>query len=438
MTHVAIVGGGIGGISMAYEVRHHLGRDAAVTLISDREDFQFTPSNPWVAVGWRQEKKIKIPLEPYMKRHNVAFISKGVKQVHPDSNRLELSDGSMVDYDYLVVATGPELAFDEIPGCGPETGYTESVCTTDHAAKAYQALEALCRNPGPVIVGATQGASCFGPSYEYAFVLDRELRRRKLRHKVPMTFVTAEPYIGHLGLNGVGDTKGMLESELRDRDIPWITNARTESIEADKMHVLQVDDKGEEYQRHELPMKMGMMLPPFRGIPALADTGGLVNARRFVQVDDYQRNPTYENVYSVGVCVAIPPVEKTPVPCGVPKTGFMIETMANAAARNIRDSAAGEAPQYVPTWNAFCLADYGNGGAAILAIPQTPPRNINWAVEGRWAHWAKIGYEWYFMRKLRKGIVEPFYEKWVMRMLGAHKVYQQPMVSSKPMKEAAE
>jgi sulfide:quinone oxidoreductase len=58
------------------------------------------------------------------------------------------------------------------------------------------------------VVGAVQGASCFGPAYEFAMIMDTDLRRRKIRDKVPMTFVTAEPYIGHLGLGGVGDSKG--------------------------------------------------------------------------------------------------------------------------------------------------------------------------------------------------------------------------------------
>ena len=88
---------------------------------------------------------------------------------------------------------------------------------------------------GPVIVGALPGASCFGPAYEFALILDTDLRRRKLRHKVPMTFVTPEPYIGHLGLDGVGDTKSLLESELRNRHIKWITNAKTTRVEAGKL-----------------------------------------------------------------------------------------------------------------------------------------------------------------------------------------------------------
>lgn len=87
------------------------------------------------------------------------------------------------------------------------------------------------------MVGAVQGASCYGPAYEYAMIMDKELRARKIRDRVPMTFVTAEPYIGHLGHGGVGDTKGMLEHELRDRSIRWFANAKVSRIEAGKMEV---------------------------------------------------------------------------------------------------------------------------------------------------------------------------------------------------------
>ena len=89
------------------------------------------------------------------------------------------------------------------------------------------------------MVGAVQGASCYGPAYEFAMIMDTDLRRRKMRDKVPMTFVTAEPYIGHLGLGGVGDSKGMLESAMRDKHIKWICNAKVTKIEAGKMFVTE-------------------------------------------------------------------------------------------------------------------------------------------------------------------------------------------------------
>jgi len=165
------------------------------------------------------------------------------------------------------------------------------------------------------------------PAYEFAMIMDTDLRRRKIRHKVPMTFVTSEPFIGHLGLGGVGDTKGMLESLLRDRHIDWITNAKVEKFADGKAFITEVDEDGKEKKQHEKDFRFAMMLPAFRGIPALRDIEGLVNPRGFVIVDEYQRNPKYPNVFAIGVCIAIAPPVATPVPTGVPKTGFMIESM---------------------------------------------------------------------------------------------------------------
>ncbi len=125
-----------------------------------------------------------------------------------------------------MIATGPRLAFEEVPGLGPQA-FTQSVCSQDHSAQAWERYQAFLENPGPIIVGASPGASCFGPAYETAMILDADLRKRKLRDRVPMTYVTSEPYIGHMGLGGVGDSKGLMESELRERHIKWIANAKS-------------------------------------------------------------------------------------------------------------------------------------------------------------------------------------------------------------------
>ena len=194
------------------------------------------------------------------------------------------------------------------------------------------------------MIGAVQGASCFGPAYEFLFILETELRRRKLRDRVPMTFVTSEPYIGHLGLDGVGDTKGLLESEMREKHIKWITNARVKSVAPGTMSVEEIADDGSVRKSHELPFAYSMMLPAFRGVAAIRGIEKLTNPRGFVIVDKYQRNPEFPNVFAIGVCVAIAPVGATPVPVGVPKTGFMIESMVTATARNIGSLLRGEQP----------------------------------------------------------------------------------------------
>ncbi len=421
MAHIVVLGAGTGGMPAAYELRAELGREHRVTVINATDFFQFVPSNPWVAVGWRDREAITMPIRPYLEKKGIEFIPKAVTRIDADNNTLELVDGATVQYDYLVITTGPKLAFDEVAGAGPE-GNTHSVCTVDHAEKAFADYQEFMKDPGPAIVGAMQGASCFGPAYEFAFILNRDLRRRRLRAKVPMTFVTSEPYIGHLGLGGVGDSKSLLESELRNNDIKWITNAKVSRVEPGKMFVTEHDDTGAVRKEHELPFKFSMMLPAFKGVDAVAAVPGLCNPRGFVLIDEYQRSKKYRNIFSAGVCVAIPPVEVTPVPTGAPKTGYMIETMVTAIVHNIAADLTGKPAKTRGSWNAICLADMGDTGAAFVALPQIPPRNVNWFKKGKWVHLAKIAFEKYFMYKMKTGSSEPVYEKHVLKALGIERL----------------
>jgi sulfide:quinone oxidoreductase len=418
MAHIVIMGAGIGGMPAAYELRSLLGSEHKVTVVNPTDTFQFTPSNPWVAVGWRDRATVTLPIAPHLERKGIAFIPKAVTAIDAAASRLTLDGGQSLDYDYLVITTGPKLAFDEVPGAGPHGGHTHSVCTVGHAEMFWAEYQKFLEAPGPIVVGAMPGASCFGPAYEFAFILDADLRKRKLRHKVPITFVTAEPYIGHLGLGGVGDSKSMLESELRGHDIKWITNAKTTKVEPGKLFTTQLDDQGNIVKDHEVPFKLSMMLPAFKGVDPVAAVADMCNPRGFVLIDEFQRSKKYRNIFSAGVCVAIPPVEATPVPSGAPKTGYMIETMVTAIAHNIADELAGKPATAKGTWNAICLADMGDTGAAFVALPQIPPRNVNWFKKGKWVHYAKIAFEKYFIRKMKTGNSDPVYEKYVLKALG--------------------
>ena len=421
MAHIVILGAGTGGMPAAYEMKAAVGKKHEVTVINEKKDFQFVPSNPWVAVGWRERKDISIPIEKYLNKRKINFINQRVDKIDASNSKLELDNGESVDYDYLIIATGPRLAFEEVEGSGPE-GFTESICVTDHAEVAWAKYQKLLENPGPIVIGAMPFASCFGPAYEFAFIVDADLRKRKIRDKFPMTYVTSEPYIGHLGLGGVGDSKSMLESELRNHHINWITNARTTKVEKGKMFTDELNAAGEIIKQHEIDFDFAMMLPAFKGVDAVVAVPDLCNPRGFVIVDELHRNPTYKNIYSAGVCIAIPPVEVTPVPTGTPKTGYMIESMVTAIVHNIADELADKTPSTKATWNAICLADMGDTGAAFVAIPQIPPRNVAWFKKGKWVHLAKIAFEKYFIRKMKKGTSEPLYEKYILKLLGIEKL----------------
>lgn len=425
MAHIVVLGAGIGGMPAAYDLKAELGPDHRITVINAVDYFQFVPSNPWLAVGWRQRGEITIPIGPYLEKKGIEFMAQPVTRIDAPGNAVELRDGTRVTYDYLVITTGPHLAFEEVPGAGPALGHTQSICTVDHAELAHAEYRRFLDDPGPAIIGAMPGASCFGPAYEFTFIFSSDLQKRKLRHKVPITYVTSEPYIGHLGLGGVGDSKSMLESEFRSRDVKWICNARVTRVEPGRMFVTELDDMGQVKKEHELPFKYSMMLPAFKGVDPVAAVDGLCNPRGFVLIDEHQRSRKYRNIFAAGVCVAIPPVEVTPVPTGAPKTGYMIESMITAIVHNIVSDIRGRPALATGTWNAICLADMGTTGAVFVALPQIPPRNVSWFRKGKWVHLAKIAFEKYFLYKMKTGSADPVYERYVLKALGISRLMQE-------------
>jgi sulfide:quinone oxidoreductase len=422
MAKIIVVGAGTGGVPAAYELRAALGLQHQVTLVNSSARFQFVPSNPWVAVGWRRAEDVSVDLEPHLQRRGVQFVAQTVARIAAAERFIELADGRKLDYDYLVLTTGPKLAFDEIPGFERTAANSNSICTLDHALATRASYEHFLGDPGHVVIGAVQGASCFGPAYEFAMIVDTDLRKRKLRSRVPITFVTSEPYIGHMGLGGVGDSKGLMESEFRQREIRWIVNAKVDKLEAGKIFVSEHDAAGQPLKQHTLETRFAMLLPAFMGVDAVAAVEGLCNPRGFVLVDAIQRSPKYPSIYAAGVGIAIPPVDKTPVATGAPKTGYMIESMVTAIVENIAAELKGETPAAHATLNAICLADAGDEGLAFVAVPELPPRNITSAKKGKWVHYAKVAFERYFLHKIRSGNTDPVYERYILKALGIERL----------------
>ena len=423
MAKIVVMGAGLGGVACAYEMKKKVGGGHQVTLVGSSPYFEFTPSNPWMMVGWRTAPQTRVELEKPLAAKDIAWVPKLVQAIDAQGSRLTLDDGAGLDYDYLVIATGPKLAFEEVPGLGPK-GFTQSVCTHGHALQAWEQYQQFVQSPGPVVVGAAAGASCFGPAYETAMILDTDLRRRKIRDRVPMVFVTPEPYIGHMGLGGVGDSKGLMESEMRQRHITWITNAKITGVEDGVMTVAEHGEDGAVKKEHKLPFRYSMVIPAFKGVDPVAAVPELCNPRGFVLIDEHQRSKKFRNIFSAGVCVAIPPVEVTPVGTGAPKTGYMIESMVSAICENVAAELNGKPATARATWNAICLADFGDTGAAFVALPQIPPRNVTWAKQGKWVHVAKVAFEKYFLRKVKTGSVAPLYEKYVLSTIGIESLKQ--------------
>ncbi|MCY7320728.1 MAG: sulfide:quinone reductase, partial [Phormidesmis sp. CAN_BIN36] len=307
-------------------------------------------------------------------------------------------------------------------------GYTQSVCNPHHAVLAGAAWEKFLADPGPIVVGTAPGASCFGPAYEFAFLIHHLLKRKGLRSQVPITFITSEPYAGHLGIGGMANSRWLMRKFMAAREIELMENTAISHFESDAVHLAD---------GRKIPAKFMMVLPPFRGPRFLREAPGLTDAKGFVPVLPTYRHPDFESIYAVGVITQLKAVEQTPIPTGAPKVGLMSEEMALAVAHNIAlELGVTSGSQLKPTLQAVCFADFGDTGALFLADPLLPDaaghRHRALTYHGLWVSWMKAGFERYFLTKMRLGWTIPWFERWGFRAIGLPLVEPIALTSNVP------
>ncbi|EKU99022.1 NADH dehydrogenase, FAD-containing subunit [Leptolyngbya sp. PCC 7375] len=414
MANVVVIGGGLAGLPIAYELRHLLPSEHTVTLISSESKFTFIPGLIQVALGLKPLEHVQLDLARLAQRHHLNWVPGKVTALDPQTRSITVEGEKTIEYDYVAIATGASLAFDQIPGLGPHDGYTQSVCTPDHSLTAHQAWLDLLKNPGPMVVGAAPGAGCFGPAYEFALMADHELRRRGLRDQVPITYVTPEPYAGHLGVSKVKNARELTANLMQKQGIAVIENAAITAVDE---QTITLDDG------QQLPFNYSMILPAFRGAKFIQAAPGLGDAKGFIPTLPTQRHPDFPNIYAAGVSIKLAQPDKTRVPIGLPKSGQMSEAMATAVAQNIAvELGASKSPLQVPTLDALCFAEFGDTGIAYIAAPvlpdpETGKRKHSYAVRGPWVVWVKAAFEEYFMIKMRTGVGMPWFEKLGLRVL---------------------
>jgi sulfide:quinone oxidoreductase len=397
LTSIVVLGGSFAGLNAAFKLKHDLGERADVTVVSRDSRFVFIPSLIWVVPGWRKPGQISFALEPALRRRGIRFVETVAQRIDPEENVVHTDSGEL-QYDYLLIATGPKYEWSAVPGLGPAVGTTHSVCNLPHAMDAAKAWLDFVQDPGPVVIGSTQFASCFGAEYEVAFNIDRALRQAKIRDQVKLTFFTAEPFLGHFGIGGMRGGEAMLKAYFKLLGIEAIANVSTTAVT--KETITLSDGR-------ELAHKFAIVIPPFTGVQAILDSPSVGDPRGFVPVNDRYQHETYPNIYAAGVAVQVKPPMPTDVPTGVPKTGWMSEVMAKVAAHNIAAAITGTEPREKPFGDIapLCIMDAGSQGMIIVLDKVFKPRRFELMLPGPWSHWAKLGFEHYYMTKMKHGLV---------------------------------
>lgn len=395
MTKTIIIGGSFAGLTTALELKRKGQQAHDVVVVSNRDAFTFIPSLIWVPLGWREVADITVPLAPILAKAGVQYIKAEALDVDPDTKVLHTSVGEM-SFDHLVIATGPKVDFDVAPGIREHCHY---IGTPAGAMKTREALQELKRNPGPVIIGATQFAGCMGAAYEFLFNLEKWLREEGIRDKVDLTWITPENFLGHFGIDGILGGKEMLESFCKMFNINYITEVGVEKVEAHTMHLTN---------GQQLPFAFAMLMPPFKGVDFVARSPKLhATAKDYIKVNDSYQHTEYPFIWAAGIAVdVVAPFTPGKVPFGVPKTGFPADEEGKVVAENIIRLSEGKTELVEKPFGkipGLCVMDAGKKEVIIISNHLFKPRQFAVMLPNVFYDVGKRMFEKYFLWKTVHG-----------------------------------
>ncbi|WP_129676670.1 NAD(P)/FAD-dependent oxidoreductase [Candidatus Chloroploca sp. Khr17] len=427
MARVVIIGAGFAGHTAALYLGAQLGKRHTITVVNRYDYFGFVPSWVWVGVGHMRPEQTTIPLKPVYDRMHVNFVQGRVTEVHPDEQYVTVAphhqgQPERLDYDYLLIATGPKLNFAATPGLGPAEGNTVSICTLDHAIEARDSyLEHVKRlEKGErlrFVVGTGHpGATCQGAALEYISNIHKDLVRRRVRNRAELIYLSNEAALGDFGVGGLtARHKGQLlasedfiKAVYKEYGIEWHVQRGVHKV--DDRHILW-----EDYAGHygETAYDFAMLIPQFTGQPIryLGQDGSdiadkLVMPNGLVKVDaiyglDYAtlrnqpdawpatyQNPTYPNIFAAGIAFAPPgPISAphitpngTAITATAPRTGMIAGIIGRITALNIAEmitSGTMHHRERMTEMFAACIASMGDSlwdgeAATIIMYPVVP------------------------------------------------------------------
>ena len=430
MGRLLILGAGIAGHTAAMHARRALGQQHDVVVVSPNSQWNWIPSNIWVGTGYMRPDQVTFPLAPVYAKQGIAFHQARAVSLNPEGDAhhtkpfvtIEFTtpekrgQRELIEYDYLINATGPRLNFGATPGLGPE-GHSLSVCTYGHAADTSTALDTAVERmkkgeSQTFLVGTGHGnCTCQGAAFEYLFNLEFELRNRGVRDKARLMWISNEAELGDFGMGGMFIRRGgyvthsrvFTESLFTERGVEWITGAHVKQVEQGRATYETLDG-----EIQTVDHDFAMLLPPFSGVPMQAfDKAGqeittnIFAPNHFMLVDgDYTKkpyeqwspkdwpstyqSPRYPNVFAVGIAFAPPhPISKpmtsvngTPISPTPPRTGMPSGVMARQVALNIADMMQGKAQGPTRTasmahMGAACIASAGAGAFSGTAVSMT-------------------------------------------------------------------
>lgn len=395
MTTTVVIGGSFAGMTAALEIKRK-GKDQHKVILIDKSPvFMFIPSLIWVPFGRRDIKDISFRKDAILTKKGVEFVNAEALNVDVKNQTVKTDKGDY-KYDHLVVATGPKVKYDVAPGVAE---YTHYIGTPNGAMKTRKALEEFKKNPGPIVIGATQNAGCMGAAYEFLFNVEKWLREQNIRKKVDLYWITPEDYLGHFGIDGMPMAEGMLKSFMKMFHIHYKTQVGVEEVTPETIKLTNGEI---------LPYKFSMLMPPFIGVDFVSNSPELhATPTGYVPVKDSYQHVDYPNVWAAGIAVNVPlPFTPGKVPFASPKTGYPSDETGKIVAENIIRVTKGETKLKEKAWGripGLCVMDAGKKEVLLVSSSLFKPRTFAIMIPNVIYDINKVILEKYFLWKSRNG-----------------------------------
>ncbi|MDP1548238.1 MAG: FAD/NAD(P)-binding oxidoreductase [Anaerolineales bacterium] len=366
---VLILGGGIGGMVAASELRRLLPTEHQVALVEKNPKHAFPPSFLWLMTGDRQPDQITQDVRRLV-RSGVEVILAEVQSIDL-SNRSVQTNAQTLNYDYLIIALGAELAIDAIPGLA-ESAHT--YYTFDGSMKLRDTLRNFAGGKVAVVVSALP-YKCPGAPHEGAMLIANMLRKRGLQDSEVHLF-TPEPQPMPVAGPALGEA---VKQMLADRGVAFHPLHKLNQVNPDARE-LAFDGKD------SFHYDLLVAIPPHRG-PRLARESGLANEAGWIPVDRATLQTKHENVFAIGdaTAIQIPGRWKPDVPMMLPKAGVFAHAQAEVVARRIAAEIAGVKTEDMFCGDGYCMLEAGEDVAGFAfgdffaePSPQIQLRQMGW------------------------------------------------------------
>jgi len=343
---VVVLGGGVGGVVTARELRKRLPRQHRVVLIDREHEHLFAPSLLWLMVGLRRPEAIKRPLSR-LERRGIEVRQGEVEKIDPEARRVTVG-GETIAADYVVVSLGAELAPETIPGL-QEAGH--NFYTLPGAVGLRDALSSLERGR-IVILTAAPGYKCPAAPYEAALLVEHFLRVRGRRDAVTVEVYAAEP--GPMGVAG-SEVSAAVKQMLEQKGIAYHPEHQVKAVDSAAKRIEFGSGVSANFD-------LLAYVPPHRA-PRVVRESGLASESGWISVDRHTLETRFSGVYAIGDVVSIPLLLGKPLP----KAGVFAHGQAVVVAKNIASVIAGRTGGERFNGYGECFIEIGGGKAGFGA-----------------------------------------------------------------------